>query len=138
MTFRRWKTGETIGYTNLKPNFHKVFGAPYYVIHRADFHSSLCKLADSLGVKILTRSRVEKYGESDCSVETTDGRKFEADLIVAADGINSVARGVVLQGHDVPNTRTGFAAYRATVDTAQIRDDPDISWLLEKPNINVW
>lgn len=34
--------------------------------------------------------------------------------------------------------RTGFAAYRATVDVEKMRDDPDTAWLLEKPALNIW
>lgn len=33
---------------------------------------------------------------------------------------------------------TGFAAYRATVDARNIKADPEISWLLEKPSLNIW
>jgi salicylate hydroxylase len=33
---------------------------------------------------------------------------------------------------------TGFAAYRATVDTKLMLDDPDISWLLKEPALNIW
>lgn len=35
-------------------------------------------------------------------------------------------------------TFTGFAAYRATVDTDKMKADPSISWILETPNLNVW
>jgi hypothetical protein len=34
--------------------------------------------------------------------------------------------------------QTGFAAYRATVDTKLMQDDPDISWLLMEPSLNIW
>lgn len=37
-----------------------------------------------------------------------------------------------------PTRETGFAAYRAVVETARLRDDPDTSWLLEKPELNLW
>lgn len=45
---------------------------------------------------------------------------------------------MVLGGTDDPPQRTGFAAYRATVEAAKIKDDPEISWLLEQPALNVW
>jgi salicylate hydroxylase len=34
--------------------------------------------------------------------------------------------------------QTGFAAYRATVDVAKMKSDPEISWLLERPSLNIW
>ncbi len=49
-----------------------------------------------------------------------------------------MARKFVLGGIDVPPEKTGFAAYRATVGATKIKDDPEISWLLEKPSLNIW
>ena len=53
-------------------------------------------------------------------------------------GIKSLARAVLLEGADVPPHATGFAAYRATVKVEKMRADPDISWLIEKPSLNIW
>lgn len=108
------------------------------MIHRADFHSALCKLAAQLGVNVITDSNVVSYDEAVPSVKTSDGREYSADLVVAADGVRSVARPIVLGGEDRPAQRTGFAAYRAVVKTELMRDDPDTAWLLEKPALNVW
>lgn len=44
----------------------------------------------------------------------------------------------MLEGEDKPPQQTGFAAYRATVDVEKMKTDPDISWLLEKPSLNIW
>lgn len=53
-------------------------------------------------------------------------------------GVKSVARKLVLGGTDTPPDATGFAAYRATVEAAKIKNDPEVSWLLEKPAVNIW
>ncbi|KAF4448971.1 salicylate hydroxylase [Fusarium austroafricanum] len=138
MTFRRWENGDPIGYTKLGPDFATTYGAPYFVIHRADFHRALQRLAIDHRVKVITGSRVTDYDESVPSATTSDGRKYTADLIVAADGVKSRARPVVLGGQDPPPQRTGFAAYRAVVYTEDMKDDEDTSWLLERPGINIW
>ncbi|KAG5660838.1 hypothetical protein KAF25_002481 [Fusarium avenaceum] len=138
MTFRKWKNGDPIGYTRLSPDFETTYGAPYFVIHRADFHRALCRLAEDLGVEIVTGSKVVEYDEAAPSASTSDGREYTADLIIAADGVKSSARSVVLGGPDLPAQRTGFAAYRATVNTEDMKSDKDTSWLLEKPGINIW
>ena len=52
--------------------------------------------------------------------------------------MKSIARKLVLEGTDSPPQQTGFAAYRATVEAAKIKCDPEISWLLEKPALNIW
>jgi salicylate hydroxylase len=53
-------------------------------------------------------------------------------------GVKSIARNCVDDSDRPPFERTGFAAYRATVDVAKIKADPDISWLLDRPNLNIW
>lgn len=138
MTFRRWEDGSAIGYTRLVPDFVQSYGAPYYVIHRADFHSALCRLAQQHGARIITDSRVVSYDENVPSATTADGRQYSAELVIAADGVKSVARAVVLGGFDKPPSRTGFAAYRAVVPTEKMNSDADTAWLLEKAGINIW
>ena len=53
-------------------------------------------------------------------------------------GIKSIARDKVLGGQQKPPQKTGFAAYRATLDVEEIRCDADTSWLLDSPNLNLW
>ena len=138
MTFRRWENGEAIGYTKLDADFAETYGAPYFVIHRADFHRALQSLAAKHGVEVITGSRVTDYDEAIPSASTSDGRQYTADLIVAADGVKSRARPFVLGGQDPPPQRTGFAAYRAVVCTEDMKADSNTSWLLERPGINIW
>lgn len=138
MTFRRWKDGTAIGYTETGSDFEETYGAPYQVIHRADFHQALCSLAKDLGVNIITASRVVSYDGRIPSVATDEGKSYSADLVVAADGVRSLGRPVVLGGVDLPPLPTGFAVYRAVVDTNLMKADPDTAWLLKEPNINIW
>ncbi|GLI76939.1 hypothetical protein PoHVEF18_005221 [Penicillium ochrochloron] len=138
ISFRRWKSGAVIGLTKLIPNFRETFGAPYYVIHRANFHTALHERALDLGVSVKLAARVVKYDSQAGSITLADGTSASADLIVAADGVKSIARREV-DGSDGPSfERTGFAAYRATVDVAKMKADPEISWLLDRPNLNIW
>ncbi|KAL2204839.1 FAD/NAD(P)-binding domain-containing protein [Sarocladium strictum] len=138
MTFRRWEDGTPIGYTKLVPEFEETYKAPYYVIHRADFHESLHKLALQHGVEVIINSKVCTYDEENATVETVRGERYSADLVVAADGVNSTARRVVLRGEEEAPKLTGFAAYRATVSTEMMAQDPDTAWLLERPGLNIW
>ncbi|SLM37660.1 salicylate hydroxylase [Lasallia pustulata] len=137
MSFRRWKDGSLIGYTKLVPDFQENFEAPYYVVHRAHLHDSMRRLAVELGVEIRTACRVMSYDTETPSLTLQDGISFTGDLIIAADGINSSARRVIL-GVDTPPLKTGLAAYRATVDVEKIRQDPEIAWIVAKPCLNLW
>lgn len=58
IAFRRWQNGKVIGKTKLVPDFVDTFRAPYYVIHRADFHSALFQRALDVGVEIYLGARV--------------------------------------------------------------------------------
>lgn len=53
-------------------------------------------------------------------------------------GVKSLARNHILPHEKKDPIRTGFAAYRATVDVEKMRDDPDTAWLLENPALNIW
>jgi salicylate hydroxylase len=86
MSFRRWDSGEVIGYTKLVPDFRENFQAPYYVVHRAHFHSALHKRALELGVEVRVNSRVVNYDLDAPSIELENGLVLSADLVVAADG----------------------------------------------------
>lgn len=86
MTFRRWENGQAIGYTQLIPGFRETFDAPYYVIHRADFHSALVQRARDLGIEIKLGCKVAGYNLSDPGIQLESGECFEAELVVAADG----------------------------------------------------
>ncbi|RHZ43502.1 putative salicylate hydroxylase [Aspergillus thermomutatus] len=138
ISFRRWENGKVIGHTRLIPGFRQTFGGPYYVIHRADFHSALYRRALDLGVTVKLACRVVDYNPQVPRIKLEDGQSFEADLIVAADGIKSIARTKLHGDIEKPLEKPGFAAYRATVDVNLIKQDPELSWLLTQPSLNLW
>ena len=86
MTFRRWENGDAIGYTRLIPGFRETFDAPYYVIHRADFHSALVQRARDLGIEIKLGCKVTGYDLEGTEIRLESGECAGADLVVAADG----------------------------------------------------
>jgi 2-polyprenyl-6-methoxyphenol hydroxylase-like FAD-dependent oxidoreductase len=134
---RRWQNGKLIGRTQLVPYYYECFGAPYYVLHRAHYHHALYERAKELGVDVRVNSKATKYDLEAPSVELSDGTLIFADLVVAADGVHSTARRLIL-GKDYDPKPSGFAAYRATVDTKKIRAHPELSWVLDKSNQNIW
>ena len=138
ISFRRWSSGDRIGYTDLSPGFASAYGAPYHVVHRAHLHTALFRRAESLGVSVVLGSRVTSYDPSAPSVSLADGTVFRADLVVGADGVKSAAREYIPAGPRAVPQPTGFAVYRATVDVGKVREIPELGWILEKPAINVW
>lgn len=90
ISFRRWQNGAVIGKTRLLPDFIDNFQAPYYVIHRADFHSALCRKANDMGIDIRLGARVVDYDPVLGSITLKDGTSHRGDLVVAADGTPSL------------------------------------------------
>ena len=82
-------------------------------------------------------SRVTQIDLSKESVITADGAAFRADLIVGADGENSVCRSKILGRTDRPRP-TGSLVYRFTVNPECIRRDPKLHHLVNPPAITSW
>ena len=108
------------------------FGAPLMSIHRIDLHNELMRLAttdDNDGkpkVKLLLNSRVVGASGEDGSVVLADGSVKKADLVVAADGVRSVLRGVVLGSETYQASPTGLSAFRFLIPTERLLDDPQL------------
>ncbi|KAK1624172.1 FAD binding domain-containing protein [Colletotrichum phormii] len=138
ISFRRWENGHRIGFTDLSESFIELCGAPYYVAHRAHLHSALYQRAKDLGVAVRLDSRVASYNHHLPCATLSSGETFSADLIVAADGVKSVARNLLPSNQVGATNYTGFAVYRATVDVSKMRKIPEVAWILEKPGLHVW
>lgn len=164
MNFRRWEDGALIGVTDTSPEFTAQYGAPYFVVHRAHLHNAMYQQAVALGIKTRLNSKVDSYDAETGTIVLSDGCYFQGDLVVAADGkfldslycsmfhfriescltisvvlgVKSQARALVSpSGRGVPKP-TGFAVYRATVDVEKMKSYPELAWILEKHNLNLW
>lgn len=106
--------------------FRRRFGNPYAVIHRADVHLSLLEGAQETGrVEFHTSTRVQRVEQEGdrVTVYDQDGRAFEGQALVGADGVKSVVRAQYIG--DPPRV-SGHVVYRAVVDR---QDFPaDLQW----------
>ena len=138
VTFRRYSTGERIGFTKWGEVTERDYGAPYYHIHRADFHKLLYDPV-APHVTILLGSTVIGCDPNPVapSVTLKSGEVVRADLIVGADGVKScIQRVVSMEQH--PAEPTGDAAYRAVVPASLMMRDPELRELIEHPQATVW
>ena len=110
-----------------------MWGAPYLHIHRADYISALetalrakSKNVLQLGANVLGYQQ-DNQG---VTVRLKDGRDVKGDILIGADGINSVIRKQMLG----PDTAvfTGNMAWRAVVPTDALGD------LAPNPTACVW
>ncbi|KAH9996384.1 FAD/NAD-P-binding domain-containing protein [Russula compacta] len=143
IVFRRYDTGTRVGYTRWGARMAHEHGAPYYHIHRADYHAMLLRLARAApGVRIRLGAAVRAVQPDPAvaggpSVTLASGEVVCADLIVAADGVKSTLQKAVT-GLDDRATPTGDAAYRAVVGTDLMLQDPELRPFVETPEMTAW
>jgi salicylate hydroxylase len=103
-------------------DLERRYGYPYMVIHRSDLHAIFLRACERAGVELLTNQTVVDYenAEDGASVLLEDGRTETARLVVAADGLHSVARRRLV-GDDVVSSH--YVAYRAAVPIERVRDN---------------
>ena len=121
---------------DLVPQMEDTYGAPWLLIHRANFQKVLAAKADSLGVDVRLGCTVDKDALSNLYISSAcvDGQ-LRADAIVGSDGLHSICRTEVQS--DTLRT-TGDIAYRITIKVEDMRKHDDLVDLLESPNINAW
>ncbi len=119
--FRLFDTGETLHEVPLGQAYEDRYGAPYFHVHRADIHGILARAFMQIAPeKVHLNAHAAGFGESadGVTLRLADGRSFEGDLLVGADGIRSAIRtGIV---GEIEANWTGNVAWRATVETKRL------------------
>ena len=135
----RRKDGTPVGRTRIA-NIEESLGRPWWVVHRAHLHEGLAKVAENLGTTIHIDSAVVDIDYATINsvkVETAKGRQYSFDLLIGADGIQSIVRRTLFPGI-TPEPPTTNCAYRAIVPYDRIRKDPVAKELIEKLTMEVW
>ncbi len=121
---RLWNTGRRWPLFDLGADARARFGAPYWMLHRGDLHQVLRAAFEAAAPGALQTGvqveRAETVGDAVC-VTAADGRSFEADVMVAADGVHSAQRRAVF-GEGAAHF-TGLMAWRGVVPTARLTPD---------------
>ncbi|HTC62665.1 MAG TPA: FAD-dependent monooxygenase [Candidatus Saccharimonadales bacterium] len=117
---RKWDTGEVI---RELPMPESLFGAPYLCMHRADLHGALAAVVPEEIVHLDKKLVGLEQTTSRVTLTFADGTRAEADAVVGADGVHSVAREIMI-GADEP-IHKGRIAYRA-IFPAALLDGMDI------------
>ncbi|KAJ6554238.1 FAD/NAD(P)-binding domain-containing protein [Mycena capillaripes] len=111
------------------------YGVQGCLCHRTALHEELKRLAlgeDGAGspVKIFLGTEIKDCDPEAGTLTTKADEKYEADVIIAADGIRSTMRTIVL-GHPVVAPATGICAFRWMVDASKLEGRPELDWVLK-------
>lgn len=109
-------SGHELGVLRLGDVAVQRYGAPYATIHRADLHGLLLTaLKERTGTELNLCCQVEQVAQEEDGVtlQASDGRQMQGDILVGADGLWSRVRELLLG--DGPPRVTGHLAYRTLV-----------------------
>ncbi|WP_328709861.1 hypothetical protein [Microbispora hainanensis] len=106
-------------------DLERTYSYPYMVIHRSDLHGIFLRACRRAGVGLVTDARVTGYENtaSGARVRLADGRTDEARIVIAADGLHSVARRLLVEDEPVGSS---YVAYRAAVPIEEAGRDVDL------------
>lgn len=107
-------------------DLERTYGFPYMVIHRSDLHVTFLRAAQRLGVDLRTGMAATGYenvtlpsGQPGARVTFADGSTDQAETVIAADGLHSVARGLLVDDDPV---NSAYVAYRGAVPIEKVRE----------------
>jgi len=125
LIYRSWQDGRRIAAHPVRHElrYQQRFGAPYYGIHRADLQRILSGALGGAVLHLGHRLHNLIDGGDRITLEFTNGRSTEADLVIGADGVRSMIREWVAGGEGT--TYSGTSAFRGIVPAAQLPSLPD-------------
>jgi salicylate hydroxylase len=113
---RLWNTGETWNLFDLGRDCRERFGAPYWMVHRGDFHRVLRRAVETAragSVHLSSRAVACSEREGTVALQLEDGGQIEGDVVIGADGVHSHLRAHLF---DAAKPRfTGLMAWRGVV-----------------------
>lgn len=101
-------------------DLERRYGFPYLVIHRSDLHAIFLRACQRAGVELVNDARVVGYENlpDGARVVLANGSVQGAEVVIAADGLHSVARSLVVTDEPVSSA---YVAYRAAVPFEAVR-----------------
>jgi salicylate hydroxylase len=126
-------TGREVTRVPTGPSLRARFHYPYIVIHRIDLHEALLEACrKNPRITLVPDTMVAGFTDHGDRVTVTseDGRSFEGDLLIGADGIRSRTRKQLMDdGEPLPN---GYMGFRTIVPigevTGEVRRDIVALW----------
>jgi salicylate hydroxylase len=115
--FRRWQNGTVLSAEDLASSCERLYGEHTYTAHRADLLDVIRLAVPEESVRLGRRCVELVMSEDRPALRFDDDAVAEADIVIGADGIHSVARGWI--GGSSPPAFSGLCAFRALVPADQ-------------------
>lgn len=115
-----WNTGETVLRVALKPKVQAIYGSPYYHAYRPDLIDALTRRLPAERVRMKHKVKSVGQGPGGAWAICENGERFDADVLIGADGIHSVVREQVFKPD--PPRASGYVSWRGVVDAEDIAD----------------
>ncbi len=130
---RLWSTGEAWTLFDLGRDCLERFGAPYWMVHRGDFHRVLWQAVERArpgAVHLASRAVACRESGDTAILELENGGRVEGDLVVGADGVHSRLRAHLFAA--AKPQYTGLMAWRGIVPMqrlpAELRSPVGSNW----------
>lgn len=119
---RHWQSGRTWPLFDLGEDCIQRFGAPYWMIHRGDFHRVLIAAARRAGAAFRLGARVADVTQTDGSVmvRLAGGETKICEVLIGADGVHSAVRAAL--GYPDQARFTGIMAWRGLAQAAKLSE----------------
>jgi salicylate hydroxylase len=124
VVIRSVRSGRSIGQVALGPFMRERYGAPYWVVHRADLQRILLDAVRSQpSIRLLIGRTVETVDNdlpsAALTLRTESGQREALDIhgVIGADGVWSTVRRVL---GNAPPVYRGYVAWRATIERKRV------------------
>src|SRR5690349_12984238 len=131
---RLFSTGRTWKLFDLGVSSRAVYGAPYWMVHRGDFHRVLLEAFNARApgqLHLECRCVGFEEDEDDIRLHLANGKMHRGDIVVGADGVHSEIRRQI--GGDRMPFFAGVAAWRGLVPMerlpATVQRDVGTNWV---------
>jgi len=114
-------SGEQLTAMDLGEPFLARYGYPYFVMHRSDLLDVLLRAcrAEPLVTLEANRGALNIEDRTDTTVVTCEnGERYEADIVIGADGLRSNVRKAILNDGDP--VCSAYVAYRGTIPIEEV------------------
>jgi len=126
---RRWDDGALLSRVSHGEDCAAAYGAPYYLIHRADLQRSLVRLLPAGEAQLGRRAAAVTERPGHVELRLEDGTRETADLVVGADGVHSVVRTAIVADEPI---FSGYSVYRGLLPAGLLPG------LVRDPRVMFW